>query len=108
MDAYPCRLKKAYSKAAMPEITAGETEEKKDESEVPATQEEASKLEKEPLTVNNARAFLKELADADEALHAARERASHLAVLELERRLRKYPNLGGGQRFLSMFKTMFN
>lgn len=100
VESYPCRLKKAPSEVAKQEATPTEGTEEK--TEAPTAEDEQATTEKLPLTVENVRAFFKELADADEAIQAARERASHLAVLELERRLRKYPNLIGGELSVQM------
>lgn len=109
MDAYPCITKRKESTAVANGIAP--TEERGERTEAtdvaPAEAQAEAAPEKLLLTVENTRVFLKALADGDEVAHPGRERASHLGVLELERRLRKYPNLRGGKLFLSNWAVFF-
>jgi hypothetical protein len=97
MDTYPCIIKPKVSTAVTNDTLT--TQENGEKTQAPDAAAEAVVEEKLPLTVENTRVFLKGLADGDEVAHPGRERASHLGVLELERRLRKYPNLRGGELF---------
>jgi hypothetical protein len=68
------------------------------ENKASAEEKDAVELIKNPLTLAYTREFLKRLADGDEAAHPGRERASHLGVIELEKRVRKSglaPEQGG-------------
>jgi hypothetical protein len=49
---------------------------------------EAKQEEPQPLTIENTRAFLRNLAEADESAHPGRERAGSLARIELEKKVR--------------------
>ena len=100
MDTYPCITKQKSPDPAPKDSTGTEENGSTDAPEAVVKADEGTELEKLPLTVDNTRVFLKGLADSDEAAHPGRERASHLGVLELERRLRKHPNLIGGELFL--------
>jgi hypothetical protein len=100
MDAYPCIIKSKVSTAVTNDTATTEENGEKTQAPDPAAEAEAEAApEKLPLTVENTRVFLKGLADGDEVAHPGRERSSHLGVLELERRLRKYPNSRGGELF---------
>jgi len=95
-DVYPSFV---YIKKPEPNSTtegdeATPNDDAKDKKLVEGTQQS------ELLTLANTRAFLKRLADGDEAAGPGRERAGLLGVLELERRVRKMPGLTAEGRWI--------
>lgn len=108
MDAYPCINKRKESTAVTGDTaTTQENDEKIQTPDAAAEGVAEAESERLPLTVENTRVFLKRLAEGDEAAHPGRERASHLGVLELERRLREYPNLREGELFPLWMSEIF-
>jgi hypothetical protein len=88
-DSYPSLvyIKKPETKATTEGDNAAPSDDTKSKEPVEETQQS------ERLTLAYTRAFLKRLADGDEAAGPGRERAGLLGVLELERRVRKTPGL---------------
>jgi hypothetical protein len=88
-DVYPSlvSIKKSEPKSTTEGDNATPSDDTKDKEPVEETQQS------ELLTLACTRAFLKRLADGDEAAGPGRERAGLLGVLELERRVRNTPGL---------------